>query len=217
MDFYSMEDVRADDNIRTERQPYIISQYGDSSVIKNLLRDFRKNIKPRADIDTFYKNVMDISTATGEGLEIWGSIVNLPRVVILSGGTRVTLEDDNYRRLLIYKALANISDASGATLNKMIGVLFQSAPPSVVTAISEQKNGDMYYNATPMTIRWVIDGRVDEFQLALFKLGGTLCLGAGVGWNLIAVDKANTFGFWGSGLQPFNQGMFWDGSYIDRG
>lgn len=217
MDFYSMEDVRADDNIRTERQAYIISQYGDSSVIKKLLRDFRKNIKPRADIDTFYKNVMDIAAATGEGLNTWGDIVNLPRVVILNDGTRVTLDDDNYRRLLMYKALANISDASGATLNKMMDVLFPSSPPNIVTAISEQKDGDMYYNATPMTVRWVINGRVDEFQLALFKLGGTLCLGAGVGWNLVAVDAANTFGFLGSGLQPFNQGMFWDGSYLDRG
>ena len=217
MDFYSMEDVRADDNIRAERQAYIISQYSASPVIKQILRDFRKRIKPRADIDVFYKNIMDIDTATGDGLDTWGVIVNLPRVVVLNDGTRVTLDDDNYRRLLMYKALANISDASAATLNRMMQVLFPTSPPDIVTAISEQKDGDMYYNSTPMTIRWAIDGLVDEFQLALFKLGGTLCLGAGVGWNLIAVDTENTFGFLDSELQPFNQGAFWDGSYLDRG
>ena len=113
MDFYSEDNVRADDNIRAELQPYIQSQYAASPTILKLLWDFRENISPEADIKTFYKNIVNIETATGKGLDVWGKIINLERSVMLDDGQRVTLGDDDYRRLLIYKALANITDASG--------------------------------------------------------------------------------------------------------
>lgn len=33
-------------------------------------------------------------------------------------------------------------------------------------------------------------------------------MGAGVGWDLVMIDTSNVFGFDGSGLQPFNCGVF---------
>lgn len=219
MDFYSQNDVRADDDIRAELLPYLQSQYAASPTIIKLLEAFREDISPEADIKTFYRNVMDIETAVGEGLDVWGRIVALEREVVLDDGTRVTLGDDDYRRLLMYKCLANITDASGATLNKMMKLLYPQAPPAIVPVVTEMKEGDKFYNGTPMVVRWYINGHVTAMELALFKLGGTLCLGAGVGWDLVAFDVSNTFGFLNSGLQPFNQGTFWDGSYIfnDKG
>ena len=216
----SDEDVRADDDIRKERQEYIQSQYSASSTICRILNDFRENISPDSDIDLLVNKMMDINTASGEGLDNWGRIIGMSRTLILENGAMMFLDDEQYKKMLLYKALANITDASAWNINKMMNVLFSGKKeglPQVITTIVEGKIGDMYYNKTPMTVRWLIEEKLSDEDLALFKAGGTLCLGAGVGWTLVAIPLGETFGFAGSGLTPFNQGAFWDGSYIDRG
>lgn len=220
MNFLSDEDVRADDDIRKERQEYIQSQYSASSTICRILNDFRENISPDSDIDLLVNKMMDINTASGEGLDNWGRIIGMSRTLILENGAMMFLDDEQYKKMLLYKALANITDASAWNINKMMNVLFSGKKegiPQVITTIVEGKIGDMYYNKTPMTVRWLIEEKLSDEDLALFKVGGTLCLGAGVGWTLVAIPLGETFGFAGSGLTPFNQGAFWDGSYIDRG
>lgn len=209
MDFHRQEDVRASDDIRLEPQPYIQSQYSASPVIKQILDDFRSNIRPDADIQTFYKNMMDIKTATGVGLDTWGNIVGIARTIILDDDTKITLDDDFYRTLLMYKALANITDASLYTLNYMINKLFPQYNAMVFSVIIEaQDENGTYYNTYPMHVRWLFQRYLTDEELALFKVGGTLCVGAGVGWDLYQIDKENVFGFAGSGLQPFNCGVF---------
>ena len=219
MDFLQQADVRESDNIREEPQAYIQSQYSASPHILQLLGEFREHILPDVDIQELYDNIVNIDRATGYGLDIWGRIVGISRIIELDTGQRFTLDDDKYRKLIMYKALANISDAAAETLNKMMSILFgdDEDAPIVITPIVEKKLGNMYYNDAPMHVRWFIRQKLSDFELALFQIGGTLCLGAGVGWVLTAVDTRRTFGFYGSGLQPFNQGNFWDGSYIDRG
>lgn len=204
MDFHGQEDVRASDDIRLEPQPYIQSQYSASPVIKQILDDFRSNIRPDADIQTFYKNMMDIKTATGVGLDTWGNIVGIARTIILDDDTKITLDDDFYRTLLMYKALANITDASLYTLNYMINKLFPQYNAMVFSVIIEaQDEKGTYYNTYPMHVRWLFQRYLTDEELALFKVGGTLCVGAGVGWDLYQIDKENVFGFAGRGLQPF--------------
>jgi hypothetical protein len=44
--------------------------------------------------------------------------------------------------------------------------------------------------------------------MAIFKKYGLLNLGSGVGWEFYIIDPAETFGFDGSLMQPFNQGIF---------
>ena len=44
MNFYSDLDVREDDNVREELQPYILTQYSASPTITKLLSDFRDEI-----------------------------------------------------------------------------------------------------------------------------------------------------------------------------
>lgn len=221
MDFYSSEDVRACDDIREEPQEYIISQYANSPHICGILDNFRKTIMADGDIGVFYKNIMDIDTANGKGLNVLGNIVNISRTVEMSyrgKRQRFTLNDEQYRRMILYRALANITDSSGYNINKMMDVLFNGSvdTPMVLTIIHEQKRDDgAYYNSYPMHVRWVINNKLSDMDLALFQLGGTLCLGAGVGWILVAVNQRETFGFLGSNLQPFNQGHFWDGSYLE--
>ena len=206
MNFYSDLDVREDDNVREELQPYILTQYSASPTITKLLSDFRDEIDTQADMATFEQNMFDIETASGIGLDIWGKIIGISRTIQLSDST-VTLDDEHYRKLLMYKALANITDASLATLNKLLPLLFEDASFSVRNVIIEAKNGDEYYNSYPMHVRYTIDGEESELDVALFSAGGTLSLAAGVGWSLLAT-QGRVFGFDGSGLQPFNRGTF---------
>lgn len=209
MDFHGQEDVRASDDIRLEMQPYIQSQYAASPVIGQLLEDFRGNIRPDGDIKKFYDSIMNIKTATGAGLDTWGNIVGISRTIVLDDDTKLTLDDDHYRTLLMYKALANITDASLYTLNYMINKLFPDYNAMVFSVVIEAQTEDgTYYNTYPMHVRWLFKKYLSAEDLAIFKVGGTLCIGAGVGWDLYQIDLDNVFGFAGSGLQPFNCGVF---------
>lgn len=95
-----------------ENQPYIQSQYGASPVIKKILNSFRMEIDPSGDIDLFQRNVMNVNSAQGVGLDIWGNIVGVERTIRLDDGTTVTLDDENFRNYIKFKAYVNISDAS---------------------------------------------------------------------------------------------------------
>lgn len=73
--------------IDIEDQPYIISQYGNSPVIKQLLYAFSQYINPETDIQTFYDNIINVMTAKGIGLDIWGRIVGVERNIYIDSTT----------------------------------------------------------------------------------------------------------------------------------
>ena len=206
MNFHTDTDVRECDDVREELQPYILTQYSGSPTIVQLLSDFRDNIDPQADINLFVEKVMNIDTAEGIGLDILGKIIGMARVVRYSGET-ITLTDNLYRRLLMYKAFANISDSTMATMNKMLYLLFGENLMFAKNLIVEEQNGDEYYNSFPMHVRFTAFRDLTEEEKLLFALGATLNLSAGVGWSLV-VNQSRIFGFKNSNLMPFNCGVF---------
>lgn len=210
MDFRSQDDTRESDNIRVELQPYLQSQYSSSTTIYQLLDDFRANIIPTKDILVFYDNIFNIATASGVGLDIWGERIVMKRTITdPTTNVKYTLGDDDYRSLLYYKALANITDASLATLNYMLNKLFPDLNGVVFNVIQEKQYPDgTYYNSYPMHVRFIFSIYLTDVQLAVFRIGANLIVGAGVGWSLAMVDTDNTFGFNGSELQSFNNGVF---------
>lgn len=209
MNFRSKRDVRACDNTREELMEFIQSQYSASPNICNLLETFRDNISPKADIDLFYEMIFDISTARGIGLNTWGNILGIKRSIEdPDTGFAKTLSDDGYRTLLMYKALANIMDATASSLNRLVNLLYPDAKCYVIVVQLENTENGLKYNARPMHIRWVIAHFVEDEERAVFKVAGTLCRGAGVGWGMYSTDPNQVFGFAGGGWQPFNQGVF---------
>lgn len=215
MNFHSDTDVRECDDVREELQPYILSQYSGSPTIVQLLSDFRDNIDPQADINLFIEKVMNVDTAEGIGLDILGRIIGMSRVVQY-GGETITLTDNLYRRLLMYKAFANISDSTMATMNKMLRMLFGEDVMFAKNLIIEAQSGDEYYNAFPMHVRFTALRELTDEEKILFALGATLNLSAGVGWSLI-VNQKDVFGFRNSGLKPFNCGVFTSYNTITEG
>lgn len=129
----------------------VASQYANSPRILQLIADANDTIDPAADIDEFYRLVWDVSTAEGYGLDVWGRIVNVGRVltvanepifgfdealpgvgvfndgVFYAGGSTTSnyaLSDTAYRVLILAKAAANICDGSTPAINKILMTLF---------------------------------------------------------------------------------------------
>ena len=49
---------------------------------------------------------------------------------------------------------------------------------------------------------------VQPYTMAIFKQYGLMNLGAGVGWEYYIIDPTETFGFAGSDMQNFDNGIF---------
>ena len=113
----------------------------------------------------------------------------------------IVLDDDYFRLLLLYKAMANISASTAAAQNALLAMLVSSGIGSFPHAAYMLEVGTM-------TIRWVFEDFMTPLRLAVFKAAGTLARGAGVGWELYAVNPEKVFGFDGSGMQPLNQAPF---------
>ena len=212
MNFNSNADLRECDDIREELQPYVLSQYSASPTITTILKNFRNEIDPQADIELFYEKIMNIDTAEGVGLDIWGRILGIQRNILLLDNTTVyTLNDDRYRKLLMFKALANITNASLATLNKMLTILLGIEVIAKNRYIPGTLASGEHYNQAPMHVNFTFVENADDIDRAVVVRGIILCLGAGVGWSVSFVND-NIFGFKNSELQPFNQGVFLNGT-----
>lgn len=214
------------------KQTYL-AQYANSPTITAIIENFNDAIDPSKDIDLFYKNIFDIDTAMGVGLDYWGAIVDVSRnIKVQDGGvyfgfkqaesgatgaqpfnqapfyngspatTNYRLADDAYRKLILVKALANITDGSIKSLNYLLNFLFSG-------------EGRCYVHDTgSMQIRYVFEFNLSAVELAIMLNSSAIPKPAGVGASVMQVDRANTFGFKGSGLQPFNQGVFFSGSQL---
>lgn len=97
----------------------IISQYGNSSRIGQLIDGMNVNIDPTADINGFYDAIFNVNTANLFGLSIWSRIVGIPQSLIVSLGSYLE-DEDNFRSLVMLKALSNILYASSPSINRLL-------------------------------------------------------------------------------------------------
>jgi Protein of unknown function (DUF2612). len=128
----------------------VLSQYANSPIITALVDLFAQWLDPQERFDRFYSLVWDIDTAQGYGLDVWGRILGVGRVLqvpvgeylgfeqdaqakpfgfgIFYSGSRLTnnvaLTDDAYRTLLLAKAALNITNASAPAINTILLNLF---------------------------------------------------------------------------------------------
>lgn len=217
MNFRSDEDVRADDDVRTEFMPFIQSQYSASTRIISILESCREHILPDADIVSFFDNIFNIQTASGIGLDIWGNIIGVSRFVpdYQDSTTIYTLTDEQYRTVLFYKAGANIMDSTLYSLNYLLKKLYPDYRCFVRNSNNYVNDDGRYYDSNPMEIEYVfIDTDLSDLEKSIFSLVGAFGKGAGVHFNLSEYSYDEIFGFYGSGLQPFDQGVFYQGSGI---
>lgn len=187
----------------------IISQYGTTATISQLVRNIDYYIDPRTDFDTFFNYVWNVETATGFGLDIWGRIVNVARDINVPGDTPnpggfaftpgpVTLTDAQYRVLILAKALANITNGTAEGLNQLLSNLFAGRGRCYVLDMGS------------MTLRFTFEFWLQPYEYVIITQSGATPRPAGVLATILQVDLATTFGF-AEGIlyQPFDHGTFY--------
>lgn len=103
------------------------SQYIGTNIEKlllNLKQVFNKHIKEA--VDSFCNDIYNLKTARGIGLDIWGEILNFPRVIrgFEDDDDYITLSDDEYRTILEIKALQMTTSETIPAMNRDLKRLF---------------------------------------------------------------------------------------------
>ena len=138
----------------------IISQYSNSPILTQLILDVASYLDPTANIEAFFDLVMNVDTAQGYGLDVWGRIVGVNRILQVVTGdwfgfaeaspgsdpfgqgafysgesltSNYALSDQAYRQLILAKAAANITDGSIPSINRILMSLFPNRGNCYVT------------------------------------------------------------------------------------
>ena len=179
----------------------ILSQYAESAVMGALLDAFNSALDPSAQIQALVDMVINVQTATGWGLQVWGRIVGVGNVLKLSAATYLgfsqasdpgegnfsnsilfngqaattnyVLSDDNYRVLILAKGLYNITDCSILSINRILMLLFGSYGQCYCT------------NGMNMTMTYTFDFDLTPVQFAIITQSGVLPAPAGVSVSVV--------------------------------
>lgn len=198
----------------------LLAQYANSPTISALVGYSNDWLDPQTNIDDFVSDVWDIKTARGFGLDLWGKIVGVGRVLNVPGNYQFfgfqnsddnpfgqepfysesaansfSLTDDAYRRLIMAKAMANISAGTCQNINAMLQYLFKDVGPAYVLDMLD------------MRMRYVFEGDLSAADAAIISNSGVLPRPAGVLIEVITFPAA-TFGF-ASDSYPFGDGVFY--------
>jgi hypothetical protein len=174
----------------------LISQYANSDVITTIIERIDESIDPSANFDAFFDLVWNIDTAQGHGLDIWGEIVNVSRILSVPqsqtylgfaeaqpgsqpfnqapffSGQQLTnnfsLSDPAYRTLILAKALFNITDGSIKAINQILLNLFPNRGNCFVI---DNRNMSMIYH---------FDFLLSPVELAIVEQSGALPRPSGV-------------------------------------
>ncbi len=178
----------------------VISQYANSPVLLELIANMAVYIDPTAKFDAFFTLIWNVDTAQGHGLDVWGRIVGVSRVLqlpadgdffgfdeatdaftfnegIFYGGVNLTdnfaLTDTAYRRLILAKALSNISDGSIPGINQILINLFSSYGNCYVT------------DGGNMTMTFTFGSDLSPVDFAIVSQSGILPKPAGVTVSIV--------------------------------
>lgn len=178
----------------------VISQYANSPIILKMVENMADYIDPSANIDAFFISVFNVDTAEGYGLDVWGRIVGVSRVlqipgddpffgfaespdaypfneaVFYGGGTltnNFALSDAAYRKLILAKALANISDGSIPGINQILINLFSDYGNCYVT------------DGEDMTMTYTFSSSLSPVDFAIVAQSGVLPRPAGVSATIV--------------------------------
>ena len=175
----------------------IISQYANSNILTTLIGDFFQWLDQTTDFNNFYNDMWNVATAQGYGLDVWGRIVGVTRVVNIANAgkyfgfdeattlsadpfnqspffigspltTNFSLTDSAFRTLIYAKALANICDGSIPAMNALLRNLFPG-------------RGNCYViDNNNMTMIWAFHFTLSAVELAILGQSGVLPKPVGV-------------------------------------
>jgi len=203
----------------------ILSQFANSPALIALIEDYNAAVDPSAKLDAFYNKVWNIATAEGWGLDNWGRIVGVSRVIPLptsptgylgfaqqvgsqsfgygaffngaNSTTNYALADDAYRTLILTKALANISNCAIPTYNRILRTLF----PGRGNAYVSDQGG--------MRMQLTFEFMLTQVEISILKYSGAFSNPTGVSSIILEFVRGKTFGFaQQTGSNGFGHGTF---------
>lgn len=178
----------------------VMSQFANSPTLDQLIANMEGYIDPTQNLDSFFDLIWNVNTAQGYGLDVWGRIVGVNRILqvasigyfgFLQGeptsqgwgqapwysGEALTqnypLTDEAFRVLIFAKALANICDGSIPALNQILLNLFPSRGNCFVTS------------GANMTMQYVFDFALSAVELSIVTFSNVLPIPAGVAVSIV--------------------------------
>lgn len=174
----------------------VISQYGNSPTLLALIESFNAAVDPSADIDNFITRIWQIDSAQGFGLDIWGRIVGIGRSIPTSPVTILT--DNQFRSLILLKALSNISIATSPNINTLMSEWMAARGVCFVADLGQ------------MEILYQFEFMLELFEIDIITQSGIFLRPAGVGGWMVTTTYP-VFGFAEMGTTwaaPFDQAPF---------
>lgn len=161
----------------------IISQYANSPVLTAIIESLFASLDQTRNLENFYDLVRNVDTAVGYGLDVWGRIVGVGRVLAIATGPKYfgfdegypdyegfnqapfysgqkltqnyIVSDDGFRVMILAKAFSNICDGSVKAINFILRLLFGASGRCYVV-----DNGDMTmeyrFEFTPTPLQYAI-------------------------------------------------------------
>lgn len=144
----------------------------------------------------WYDNVFNLDTANDFGLSVWGQILNFSRNVKAKDGSLHYLTTEQYRLILKGQLVKFGMGATAPEINRWLSVVFSGKTSAFCLDSYDMTAIPFILLSVPTPeISWLL-GNIDFFPRP-----------AGVGYQIRIVPN-DTFGFYGSGLRPFDQGVF---------
>ena len=177
----------------------LLSQYAQSPIFATIVSNLRDYFDPATNFDDFYTKVWNIDSAEGWGLDVWGRILGVNRVlqiavpgdylgfdqqteadnfghgIFYGFGTATQnypLSNEAYRVLLLAKAAANITNSSIPAINAIMTMLFPTY-------------GNCYVRDNlDMTITYVFGATLSAVDYAIVTQSGALPKPVGVSFDV---------------------------------
>lgn len=199
------------------------SQYAASPHLRALIDSFWRAVNPKEGIDLIYTKMVDVDTAEGFGLDVWGRIVAINRENLavneknrylgftpVEGQQNTRLDTmDNAPFYEPVEGHVRLDDAAYRTYIKCKAMLNigDSTLASINLLVKQLLPGADICCIHPdtMMLRLIVRARLSEADKR--SILAMPWLPAGVGLEFYRLH-APIFGFRGSGLHPFNRGTF---------
>jgi|ERR1039458_1673645 hypothetical protein len=183
----------------------IISQYANSPILTQLIENLDDYIDQTTNFNNLFDWIWNVDSAQSYGLDVWGRIVGVNRILTVSGGKyfgfeeqvptvddfgpggqgpfyagipltgNYSLSDQAYRQLIFAKALANICDGSIPGINQILMNLFGGYGRCYV------KDGQ------DMTMTYTFEFLLNPVQASIVEQSGVLPKPVGVSTSVVQI------------------------------
>jgi hypothetical protein len=179
----------------------VISQYANSPIMTAIIGTFAEALDQTENFDNFYDRIMNVLSAEGYGLDVWGRIVGVSRVLYIPEGgpflgfqqaddptniqgwdqgiwyagagltQNYSLSDPAYLLLILAKAALNITDCGIPGINTILLALFPN-------------RGDCYVvDNLDLTFTYMFAFALTPVEQAIVQQSGVLPRPAGVSYT----------------------------------